>query len=122
MTPSTHDCRHAMSNVRLSLACWNYDRARASGRQREGGRHRPRVPRHAGRGDVLSHVAKREFDVAELSLSSYTVSLFSDPKPFIAIPVWPSRSFRHCCEQGLSKERLAPQALFAPETMEAFEI
>ena len=37
----------------------------------------------------------REFDIAELSLSSYTVSLFKDPKPFIAIPVWPSRFFRH---------------------------
>ena len=37
----------------------------------------------------------REFDIAEMSLSSYTVSLFRDPQPFIAIPVWPSRFFRH---------------------------
>ena len=28
----------------------------------------------------------REFDVAELSLSSYTVSLFREPRPFVAIP------------------------------------
>lgn len=39
----------------------------------------------------------REFDVAELSLSSYTLSLFREDRPFIAIPVFPSRSFRHSC-------------------------
>jgi 4,5-dihydroxyphthalate decarboxylase len=39
----------------------------------------------------------REFDVAELSLSSYTLSLFRDDSPFIAIPVFPSRFFRHSC-------------------------
>ncbi len=37
----------------------------------------------------------REFDVAEMSLSSYTVSLFREPRQFIAIPVFPSRFFRH---------------------------
>src|SRR5258708_14506278 len=36
-----------------------------------------------------------EFDVAEMSLSSYTISLFRDDPVFIAIPVFPSRSFRH---------------------------
>src|ERR1017187_1988401 len=39
----------------------------------------------------------QEFDAAELSLSSYTVSLFKEPKRFIAIPVFPSRFFRHSC-------------------------
>src|SRR5258708_14129379 len=39
----------------------------------------------------------REFEVAELSLSSYTVSLFAEQRPFIAIPVFPSRFFRHSC-------------------------
>src|SRR5439155_1609792 len=39
----------------------------------------------------------REFDVAEMSLSSYTISLFGADPPFIAIPVFPSRSFRHSC-------------------------
>src|SRR5438128_1756840 len=148
----------------------------------------------------------REFDVAEMSLSSYVVSLFADDPPFIAIPVFPSRFFRHSCiyvnaaagiarpadltgrtvgtpeyqmtapvwirgiladdhgvavtsvryatggleepgrteklaldlppgirvalatflryshEQGLSRRRLAPEDLFAPETLEAFKI
>ena len=37
----------------------------------------------------------REFDVAEMSLSSYVLSLFHPDRPFIAIPVFPSRVFRH---------------------------
>src|ERR1700709_294432 len=36
----------------------------------------------------------REFDAAELSLSSYVVGLTRDA-PFIAVPVFPSRLFRH---------------------------
>jgi 4,5-dihydroxyphthalate decarboxylase len=39
----------------------------------------------------------REFDVAEMSLSSYVVSLFAPDAPFVAIPVFPSRFFRHSC-------------------------
>ena len=39
----------------------------------------------------------QEFDVAEMSLSSYSVSLFKEPRPFVAIPVFPSRFFRHSC-------------------------
>jgi Integrase core domain len=37
----------------------------------------------------------REFEVAELSLSSYVKSLDLDPRPFVALPVYPSRQFRH---------------------------
>jgi len=39
----------------------------------------------------------REFDAAEMSLSSYCVSLMKDEPAFIAIPVFPSRFFRHSC-------------------------
>ncbi len=39
----------------------------------------------------------REFDVAELSMSSYTMSLHREDRPFVAIPVFPSRYFRHSC-------------------------
>jgi len=39
----------------------------------------------------------REFDVAEMSMSSYVVSLQRPEKPFVAIPVFPSRFFRHSC-------------------------
>jgi 4,5-dihydroxyphthalate decarboxylase len=36
-----------------------------------------------------------EFDIAEMSLSSYVMSLFKPEPPFVAIPVFPSRCFRH---------------------------
>ena len=39
----------------------------------------------------------QEFDVAELSMSSYCVTLGREDPPFIAIPVFPSRFFRHSC-------------------------
>jgi len=36
----------------------------------------------------------REFDIAELSLSSYVLTLHRGA-PFVAVPVFPSRAFRH---------------------------
>jgi len=78
------------------LACWNYDRTRAL---MEG-----RIPIEGVDLNYLNLVVEetffrmmrnQEFDVAEMSLSSYALSLFRDPQPFIAIPVFPSRSFRH---------------------------
>ena len=87
-----------MSKLRLSLSCWNYDRMRALA---DG-----RVQPHGIELNFIDHIVEetffrmlryQEFDVAELSLSSYTVSLFRDPQPFIAIPVFPSRMFRHSC-------------------------
>ena len=85
-----------MSKLRLTLSCWNYDRVRALA----DGRVRPEgidlnfldLPVEE---TFFRMLRNREFDAAELSLSSYTVSLARDPKPFVAIPVFPSRSFRH---------------------------
>jgi 4,5-dihydroxyphthalate decarboxylase len=87
-----------MSKLRLSLACWNYDRTR--------GLLEDRIPVD---GIDLTYInipveetffrmiRHREFDAAEMSLSSYTISMFREPRPFVAIPVFPSRSFRHSC-------------------------
>jgi 4,5-dihydroxyphthalate decarboxylase len=87
-----------MPKLRLTLACWNYDRTRALLEDRvpiEGIElNYLNLPVEETFFRMLRH---REFDVAELSLSSYTVSLFKEPAPFIAIPVFPSRFFRHSC-------------------------
>src|SRR5437588_10007246 len=87
-----------MAKLRLTMACWNYDRTRALLEER--------VPIDGVELNYLSlpveetffrMLRHREFEVAELSLSSYTVSLFREDPPFIAIPVFPSRFFRHSC-------------------------
>ena len=87
-----------MSKLRLSLACWNYDRTRGllEGRIKPDGIDLTylNMPVEETFFRMLRH---REFDVAELSLSSYTVSLFKEQKSFIAIPVFPSRVVRHSC-------------------------
>jgi 4,5-dihydroxyphthalate decarboxylase len=87
-----------MSKLKLSLACWNYDRTRAllEGRVRPEGIDLTYLdmPVEETFFRMLRH---REFDVAEMSLSSYTLSLFREKRHFIAIPVFPSRFFRHSC-------------------------
>jgi 4,5-dihydroxyphthalate decarboxylase len=85
-----------MARLPLTLACWDYDRTRALA----DGSIRPdgidlnylALPVEETFFRMLRH---REFDAAEMSLSSYTVSLQRDDPPFIAIPVFPSRFFRH---------------------------
>jgi 4,5-dihydroxyphthalate decarboxylase len=63
----------------------------------------------------------REFDIAEMSMSSYCVSLMRDDPPFIAIPVFPSRFFRHSCifvsaKSGIREPRdLAGKRIGVPE-------
>src|SRR6202789_4673811 len=87
-----------MGKLRLTMACWNYDRTRAL---MEG-----RIPIDGVDLNYLNLPVEetffrmlryREFEIAELSLSSYTMSLFTEQQPFIAIPVFPSRFFRHSC-------------------------
>ena len=87
-----------MSRLPLTLACWNYDRTRAL----SDARIQPdgidlnylTLPVEETFFRMLRH---REFEAAEMSLTSYVVSLFSPERPFVAIPVFPSRFFRHSC-------------------------
>src|SRR5215469_6240850 len=87
-----------MSALRLTLACWDYDRTRAlaDGRVRPEGIDLNLVPLEVEE-TFFRMLRGREFDAAEMSLSSYTVSLFRDPPAFVGIPVFPSRFFRHSC-------------------------
>jgi len=85
-----------MSKLRLTMSCWDYDRTRLlmDGRiQIEGiDLNYLNLPIEETFFRMMRH---EEFDVAEMSLSSYVVSLFRENPPFIAIPVFVSRSFRH---------------------------
>jgi 4,5-dihydroxyphthalate decarboxylase len=85
-----------MSKLRLTLACWNYDRTRAlaDGSVVPDGIELNYLSLPVEE-TFFRMIRNREFDVAEMSLSSYTVSMFREPRPFVAIPVFPSRMFRH---------------------------
>ena len=84
------------SRLALTLACWNYDRTRAliDGRVHVEGidLNVVELPVEETFFRMLRH---REFDAAEMSLSSYVLSLFTPERPFVAIPIFPSRVFRH---------------------------
>ena len=84
------------ANLHLTLACWDYDRTRPilENRVRFDGIDLTYLNL------VIEEIFFRqmrhqEFDVSEMSFSSYLVSLNKEKPPFIAIPIFPSRSFRH---------------------------
>src|ERR1700704_5259454 len=87
-----------MSELRLTLACWDYDRSRPlmDGRVKPEGidldikvlRPRQAFPRM---------LDGKEFEVSELSLASYTTLKARGNCPFVAVPVALSKIFRHSC-------------------------
>lgn len=83
------------TRVPLALACWDYDRTQGlrDGRIRPDGVDLTYLALPAE--EIFFRMARyQEFDAAEMSLSSYVISLFQET-PFVAIPVFPSRAFRH---------------------------
>lgn len=87
-----------MANLPLTLGCWGYDRVMPL----KDGRVRPegidlRFLDMIVEETFFRMLRQREFDVSEMSMSSYTVSLSHPDPPFIAIPIFPSRFFRHSC-------------------------
>ncbi|MET8520122.1 ABC transporter substrate-binding protein [Nocardioides sp. NPDC004968] len=85
-----------MGNLHLSFACGDYDRTRAleDGSVRADGIDLTylRLPVEETFFRMARH---QEFDVAEMSLSTYLATLDRDPVPFVALPVFTSRQFRH---------------------------
>jgi 4,5-dihydroxyphthalate decarboxylase len=87
-----------MPNLKLTLACWDYDRTRPlmDGRVKPEGIDldiqilRP----HQTFSRMLG---QQEFQASELSLASYTALKARGDCPFVAIPVALSRIFRHSC-------------------------
>ncbi len=85
-----------MSTLRIALACSGYDRVAplVSGAVRPDGVELVFLDLPVE--ETFFRMARhREFDASEMSLSSYAVTLARDDPPFIAIPVFPSRVFRH---------------------------
>jgi 4,5-dihydroxyphthalate decarboxylase len=87
-----------MPDLKLTLACWDYDRTRPL----IDGRVKPEGidldievlrPRHA----FQRMLDKKEFDVSELSLAFYTALKGRGQCPFVAVPVALSKMFRHSC-------------------------
>ena len=87
-----------MPNLKLTLACWDYDRTRPL----MDGRVKPEGidldieilrPRQA----FQRMLDNKEFQVSELSLASYTALKGRGDCPFVAVPVALSKIFRHSC-------------------------
>ena len=96
VNPSASGAR--MSNLKLTLACWDYDRTRPliDGRVKPEGIDldikllRPRQT-------FQRMLDDKEFHVSEMSLASYTALKGRGDCPFVAVPVALSKIFRHSC-------------------------
>jgi len=85
-----------MHNLPLTIACGRYDRTQPliDGRVAPEGVDLTFIPLRPGETfwRMLNH---SEFDASEMSLSSYSILRSEGDTRFIAIPVFPSRVFRH---------------------------
>src|SRR5262245_45933340 len=98
-----------MANLRLTLACWDYDRTRPimDGRVKPEGIDLDIQVLRPGEA-FQRRLDHHEFQVSELSLASYAVLKGRGDCPFVAIPVALSKIFRHSCiyvrpEAGIAK-------------------
>src|SRR5579871_5339349 len=86
-----------MADLKLKLACWTYDRTRAlmdGSVKPEGIALEFESPRQVGQ--IMERMVRdRAYDVAEIGLTYYLRTLELAGAPFIAIPVFPNRIFRH---------------------------
>ncbi len=86
-----------MSELRLSFACGPYDRMAAlkSGAIRPEGIALDYIEEPAPRAIFDRMVGRMEFDASELSASEFIAMTGRGDCPFVAIPVFPSKVFRH---------------------------
>ena len=86
-----------MSNLKLDIAFWDYDRTRAlaDGTVKIDGVdasfHSARIVTEIFEGMIR----QRKFGVSELGMTYFLRTIDADDPPFIAIPVFPNRAFRH---------------------------
>ena len=87
-----------MAKLKLTIACGNYDRTRPlmDGRVQPEGIELNYLP--IGPGEIFWRMLNNaEFDASEMSLSTYTILRSQGDERFTALPVFPSRIFRHSC-------------------------
>ena len=86
-----------MADLKLTLACWNYDRTRAlmdGSVKPDGIALQFESARQVGQ--IMERMVRdRAYDAAELGFTYYLRTLELSGAPFIAIPVFPNRIFRH---------------------------
>lgn len=85
-----------MSKLNLSIAVGNYDRIRplVDGDVQIDGVD-PVFMLHDPEEIFFRAFRHADFDITELSMSSYTVKTADNTSPYIGVPVFPSRAFRH---------------------------
>jgi len=87
-----------MSDIQLTLACEDYDRTRPlkDGLVKPEGIELNYLVMSVE--EIFWRMMKyEEFDVSELSMGAFLTAAARGRRPFIAIPVFPSRTFRHRC-------------------------
>ncbi|MBV9748089.1 MAG: hypothetical protein JO157_04675 [Acetobacteraceae bacterium] len=86
-----------MAAAKLEVAIWNYDRAEAL---RDGSVKIEGVETDLHSGRIVTDIFKcmvddKAYDVAELGLTYFLRTFEVDEPPFLLLPVFPVRSFRH---------------------------
>ncbi|HEY7321250.1 MAG TPA: ABC transporter substrate-binding protein [Candidatus Binatia bacterium] len=87
-----------MGNIHLTLACEDYDRTRPlkDGIVKPDGIELNYLVLSVE--EIFWRMMKyEEFDVSELSMGAFLTAAARGRRPFVAIPVFPSRTFRHRC-------------------------
>ena len=86
-----------MNRLPLTFACGRYDRTEAlrTGDVRPEGIDLNYIPIEASREIFDRFVGGRDFDCAELSISEYIRMVDAGEGRFVALPIFPSRVFRH---------------------------
>ena len=109
-----------MTRLTLSLSCVDYDRTRAIRGEGYGGCDI--VPTAMSPEEAFHRAFKfQEFDITELSMSSYMNEVAKDGSPYVGIPAFLSRMFRHSSiyirtDKGIEKpEDLKSKVVGVPE-------
>jgi len=111
-----------MSRLQLSIAVGNYDRMRplVDGEVQIDGVD-PVFMLQDPEEIFFRAIRHADYDICELSLSSYSVKTAAGASPYIAVPIFPSRAFRHTsvyirADRGIDKpEDLKGKRIGVPE-------